>query len=176
MRRVLVIALVLVLALAGAQAVSATDAGFVAACVQRTGSRDSVGDLNVRLKTACATGQHPLDLATFPVQAAQGPPGPKGERGPRGAKGEQGPAGIVETQLVTRKSATNVNAPKQLRAFCPRGTLLTGGGYSTSILSTDLVLRESTPKGNSWLVNVTENGLAGNIAWSLSVHAICARR
>ena len=170
----------------------ANSAGFISACVQRTGSMESVGDINVLLHKACAKGQNPLKLATFPVPRVPGPPGPKGDkgntgttgpagtRGPSGDKGDKGargPAGITETQIVTRTTATNVSTPKSVRAFCPSGTVLTGGGYSTSVISTELTLRLSTPQGKSWEANVAElPGFPNNVAWSLSAHAICATK
>jgi hypothetical protein len=60
---------------------------FVQACTQRAGPKESVGDLNIKLKTACAKGQKPLKLALYPVQGVQGPPGPQGPQGPQGPAG-----------------------------------------------------------------------------------------
>jgi hypothetical protein len=62
---------------------------FVRACTQRTGPKESVGDLNIK-KSACAKGQKPLNLALYPVAAAQGPPGPQGPQGPPGPSGGLG--------------------------------------------------------------------------------------
>jgi hypothetical protein len=53
-----------------------------------------------------------------------------------GEKGERGAAGITDTQIVTKTSGTNPAADKTARAFCPAGTVITGGGYTTSALST----------------------------------------
>jgi hypothetical protein len=64
--------------------------GFVPVCTQRSGSRESKGDLNVLLRTFCAKGQKPLKLALWPVKRRRGPAGPQG---PQGAQGPQGPAG-----------------------------------------------------------------------------------
>lgn len=105
---------------------------------------------------------------------AQGPPGPAGAPGPAGPKGAQGEPGVASIRLVSHTTPVNGSSPKTARVFCPAGTKLTGGGYETSVLSTDLVLRMSTPKGNSWEVNVIENGLSANISWSLTAHALCA--
>jgi Collagen triple helix repeat (20 copies) len=167
-------------------------AGFAAACVQRTGPKESVGDLNVLLDTACAKGQSPLKLATFPVAHVPGPPGPKGDkgnagpagaRGPQGAKGDRGPrgpagpSGITDTQIVTKTSGLSPATTKTTRAFCPAGTVLTGGGYSTSALSTDLVLQRSSPVGNSWEVIVAAKaGFPSGVAWSVSDYAMCATK
>ena len=164
---------------------AAHSAGFVSVCVQRTGTKESVGDLNV-LQNACADGQSPLKLATFPVSHVPGPPGPRGEkgekgdtghRGPQGPEGPAGPSGVAATQIVTKTSPSNTSTPKTARAFCPAGTVLTGGGFSTSVLSTELVLRESSPLGSSWEVNVAEDAdFPNNIAWSVTAHAICATK
>ncbi len=58
--------------------------GYVPVCTQRTGPEPSKGDLNVRLKAACAKGQSALKLATWPVEGKQGPQGPQGPPGPPG--------------------------------------------------------------------------------------------
>lgn len=67
--------------------------GFISVCNQRSGSLESVGDLNVLLNTACAKGQKPFKLATFPVAATPGPAGPKGDKGDKGGKGDTGARG-----------------------------------------------------------------------------------
>ena len=86
---------------------AAHSAGFVPACVQRTGSMESVGDLNVLLDKACAKGQNPLKLATFPVPRVPGTPGPngdKGDTGPQGPEGEtiplKGPTGDEGREVI----------------------------------------------------------------------------
>jgi Collagen triple helix repeat (20 copies) len=172
---------------AGAVAVAqsgSTHHAFVSACVQRTGSKDSVGDLNVLLKTACAKGQLPLKLATFPTPP--GPPGPKGEkgdtgargeqgeRGPKGEPGEKGKPGVTATEVITHSSPSSGAPDKTARAFCPRDSVITGGGYSTSVLSRDLILQRSIPIPNGWEVIVTEAPGFSNVAWSASAHAVCA--
>lgn len=108
--------------IAGAQS-SASSSGFISVRSQLTGPRESVGDLNVLLDKACAKGQNPIKLATFPT-----PPGPKGEKGdtgargpagPQGELGPQGPAGVTDTRLVTKTSGNSPSASKTARAFCP---------------------------------------------------------
>lgn len=107
-----------------------------------------------------------------------GPPGPAGAPGapgPAGPPGPRGEPGVAGFRSVAHSSSSNASSPKTARAFCPRGTTLTGGGYSTSVLSTELILRESTPRGNGWSVNVAEAaGFQNGIAWSVTAHAICA--
>ena len=60
---------------------------------------------------------------------------------------------------------------------CQNGTHLTGGGFMTNVLSSDLALRRSSPLGtNSWTADVAEqSGFPNNIAWSLTVYVVCAR-
>ncbi len=65
--------------------------GYFPVCVQRTGGKESVGDLNSLLRRWCAKGQKPVKLAMFPV--APGVPGPVGPQGPPGAAGPVGPQG-----------------------------------------------------------------------------------
>ncbi|MFZ0341673.1 MAG: hypothetical protein WAL31_05010 [Gaiellaceae bacterium] len=87
-----------VAAVAAAQSSGATHTGFIPACAQRTGSHESVGDLNVLLKSSCAKNQKPLKLALFPVAGVRGPKGdtgPKGDAGPKGDTGSQGPIGAT---------------------------------------------------------------------------------
>jgi hypothetical protein len=102
------------------QAHPAKASGYVRACNQRTGSRDSVGDLNIRLHTACAKGQNAFKLALYPAARGpagpSGPAGPKGPAGPQGPRGPQGPAGsggsaaeyAVANVLVSRGGAAPV--------------------------------------------------------------------
>jgi hypothetical protein len=146
---------------------------FVNACPQTTGPNPSIGDLNVRLGQ-CAKGMKPIRLATWPQ--GRGPRGPRGVRGPRGPRGPSGSGGQVDTQVTTNASSANLQSPKRLIASCPRGTQLTGGGYSTSVLSDELVLRQSAPVGqDSWLVDVAETqDFQNNISWSLTVYVVCA--
>lgn len=89
----IIVATVTGLLIAATVAVSQTSPQFVAACSQRTGPTESVGDLNVRLKTACAKGQKPVKLALYPVVSTPGPTGPTGPQGPSGPTGPQGPTG-----------------------------------------------------------------------------------
>ena len=76
---------------------------FTPVCVQRTGGRESRGDLNILLHSSCAKGQKPLKLALFPVPSApavvgpQGPPGPAGPLGPSGPSGPPAPSAGVST-------------------------------------------------------------------------------
>ena len=83
----------------------------------------------------------------------------------------------ADTQIVREVDGPSPSSPKKSMALCPAGTKLTGGGYETSILSSDLVLRESGPveigTRQGWSVNVIEDGLSANLSWSLTAEAIC---
>jgi hypothetical protein len=127
----------------GKQSSSTQDAGVLATlsvCVERTGSPETRGDLNVK-RSACGA-RKPLALplgralrgargpagARGPVGAqgptgpvgergAGGPPGPVGREGPTGPKGDvgpqglQGPPGPADSQLSAPATATSaVNA------------------------------------------------------------------
>ena len=107
-----------------------------------------------------------------------GPPGPAGPSGPTGPAGPVGAPGLASKVVATHTSGNNGSTPKTARVTCPAGTLLMGGGYSTSVLSTDLVLRQLTPVGaNSWEVNVAEGpDFPNGIAWSVTARAICATK
>lgn len=110
---------------------------YVSACAQRRGPKASVGDLNVKLHTACAKGQKPLKLALFPVPGAG--TGPVGPQGPPGADGPLGPAGPPGPSTAGEYAVANVfvsrgNAPPSIWATysaamgSPIGTT-TGGAF-----------------------------------------------
>jgi Collagen triple helix repeat (20 copies) len=105
---------------------------------------------------------------------AQGAPGPTGPPGPAGPKGAQGEPGVASKQIVSHTSGLNGSNVKSARVVCPAGTILTGGGFTTSTLSTDLVLRRSNPEGNTWTIDMAEGpGFPSGIAWSVTAKAIC---
>ena len=110
---------------------------------------------------------------------APGAPGVKGDTGAVGPAGPRGPRARRSDPVVyANTSASNTSSPKTATAHCPSNRRLTGGGFSTSVLSTDLTLRQSNPLGTrGWTVNVAEeDGFQNNIAWSVSAYAICIRR
>jgi hypothetical protein len=51
---------------------------------------------------------------------------------------------------------------------------LTGGGYSITPQVTQLELQGLAPVGNDLTVTIGEDGLPGNVVWSLTANAICA--
>jgi hypothetical protein len=153
--------------------------GYLPVCAQPQKVKHSRGDLNV-LRGECPKGRR-LKLALWPVKGEPGPagqpgtPGAPGQPGTPGQPGAPGAAGVTDTRIVSATSATNAATPKSARAICPVGTVITGGGFSSSVLSTDLVLRRSTPQGDSWSVDLAEGpGFPNGIAWSVTANAICA--
>ena len=85
--------LVLVGAAAGARAQffvptkNVKGAATLRACIQRTGSEENIGDLNVRVK-ACG-GRRPLVIPLGTSAGTQGPAGPQGATGPRAQRDPQ---------------------------------------------------------------------------------------
>lgn len=112
-----------------------------------------------------------------------GPAGPKGDTGNRGPRGRRGPAGtasaVTLTSRVLSTTSANTTSPnKTLTVSCQAADeVLTGGGYMTTVLSTDLVLRRSSPLGaRSWTADVQEGpGFQTNISWALTVYVVCAK-
>lgn len=101
-------------------------------CVQRTGGRQSVGDLNVLTKRWCQKGQKPFKLALFGA-GVRGPTGPAGPTGPPGPPG--GPAASeygVANVLVSRGGGhPTVWATYSTALGSPVGTT-TGGAFRFS--------------------------------------------
>jgi hypothetical protein len=106
-------------------AAAKADPAFVSACPQKKGPKESVGDLNVKLHTACAKGQKPLKLALFPVTGAG--TGPTGPQGPPGADGPLGPAGPAGASTAGDYAVGNV--------FVSRGSAAPGlwASYSAAM-------------------------------------------
>ncbi len=105
-----------------------------------------------------------------------GPQGPAGKDGATGPAGPQGPRGIGHVTTYTNVSANNTSAGKTATAHCPSNMTVVGGGYSTNILSDDLVLRTLHPLSTrGYTVDVYEGpGFQSNIAWAVTAYAICA--
>jgi hypothetical protein len=105
-----------------------------------------------------------------------GPAGPQGPAGATGPAGPQGPKGIGDVKTYTNASANNTSPGKTATATCPSNRTVVGGGYSTNILSTELVLRSLHPLSTrGYTVDVYEGpGFQSNIAWSVTAYAICA--
>ena len=70
-------------------------AATLRACVQRTGSPENIGDLNVRVQACGGRRRLVIPLGAGPRGPAgpRGATGPAGPQGPAGAQGTTGPAG-----------------------------------------------------------------------------------
>ena len=87
----------------------------------------------VAAAATCPGGQHAVQWS---IQGPQGPQGSQGPRGPQGSQGPQGPQGPPGSQGPQGPSgATNVqyisaqgSSGTAVRAFCPAGMKVTGGG------------------------------------------------
>ena len=113
------------------------------------------------------------------VTGPPGPPGPPGETGPQGPAGADGvsaPAGVLSSRVLSSTSANNGAANKTLTVSCQADNeVMTGGGYSTNVLSDDLVLRRSSPLGGrSWTADVQEAEDFAQVSWALTVYVVCA--
>jgi hypothetical protein len=169
---------------------SAAKPKFLAVCVQKVGSAQSKGDLNVLLKSKFCGKVLPTKLALYPPAAGpqgpagpKGPAGPAGPAGPKGPKGDTGPAGpagpsstVVQTASLNSTS-TSTGSVKSTKAFCPRGGKPTGGGASVTA-ATGLIMalaisepvEGTSPGWQGGAVNISGSG-----SFTLTVRAICSK-
>jgi hypothetical protein len=107
------------------------------------------------------------------IQGPQGPQGPQGVQGPQGIQGVQGPAGISGLERVQENSPFDAVATKQVRAYCPTGKKVVGGGYLFFFGGPTVPIRTNAPTLDldSWLVSGTN---FENTPWSVTAIAICA--
>jgi hypothetical protein len=177
------------------KAAAAKAPAFVAACNQRTGGPESVGDLNIHLNTACAKGQKRFHLALYPVAGTggtagpQGPAGPKGPAGPagppgpKGPKGDTGPAGsaghvtIVTSTRVFTVSLPSVGSVGGNNRFCPPNhPVVTGGGAlvpPSETMGVAIVGSYPTPKNNGWAAYVARFSGSGSGTVRFTIYARC---
>ena len=79
--------------------------------------------------------------------------------------------------MLLSTTPTNGNANKTLTVTCPDpDEEMTGGGWMTSVLSDDLVVRRDSPLGGrSWTADVQEaEDFSQNFTWALTVYVVCA--
>jgi Collagen triple helix repeat (20 copies) len=199
--------LVLVGAAAGARAplfaptMDAKGAATLRACVQRTGSEENIGDLNVRVK-ACG-GRRRLVIPLGPSgtpgppgpRGATGPPGPAGPQGATGPAGPQGPGGVGapgpqgETgppgpagppglsgvEIVSAASAFTADNLKSVSVTCPAGKVVLGGGGTPGQLDAATLVGSFPLSTSAWTVIAVEAaGFSDTLRWMLVVSAVCA--
>ncbi len=102
-----------------------------------------------------------------------GPAGPKGDTGPAGPKGDTGPAGPLGTLMSVNVNNTLSFSPgetKNVVAFCPVDTTLTGGGFAT-VSGVDILNSQMLSSANAWLVKATNTNA---FASSVKAQAICS--
>src|SRR3954452_9500008 len=110
---------------------AAAEQGYVPVCAQKTGTHESRGDLNIRLKEFCAKGRKPLKLATWPVKGEQGPQGPRGPQGPPGGGGSADEYGVANVFVSRGGNRPSRFATYSVTLGSPVGST-TGGHFRFS--------------------------------------------
>src|SRR5688500_3452835 len=95
------------------------DTSLVHSCVAKDGTIRIV----TANTTACKPQETPLD---WNIQGPQGLQGPQGAQGPQGPQGPSGVSGLIRVQ---EDSPLDFVSSKEVRATCPEGTKVVGGGY-----------------------------------------------
>ena len=96
---------------------------IVYACVNDSSGRVRI----VAAATTCLGGEHAVQWSITGPQGPQGPQGaqgPQGPQGPPGSQGPQGPSGATNVQYISAQGSSGT----AVRAFCPAGMKVTGGG------------------------------------------------
>ena len=107
----------------------------------------------------------------------QGQPGAQGEPGPQGPVGPAGAAGVSGLEIVTVTQSISLNgAPVAVRADCPTGKQVLGGGFShqpTTPEGASLTVAQNTypSSATSWTVTLMSSHV---VATALTVYAVCA--
>ena len=98
--------------------------------------------------------------------------GDRGPTGPQGPGGAMGTAGVSGREVATTTQAIMVNgSPITLRADCPLGKQVFGGGWSTDNPDALLSFVQSYPSSaTSWTATVASGHV---INLTFSVYAIC---
>jgi hypothetical protein len=108
------------------------------------------------------------------LRGAQGPAGPTGPAGAAGPAGPEGPHGPGFDAIYTAKSApVDVPIGQKIATSeqCPAGTIVTGGGVSTTYPGTQVSVGASYPDGiDSWRAAVSNNS---GMATTFTVYAVC---
>lgn len=91
-------------------------------------------------------------------QGDTGPAGPAGPAGPEGPQGPAGPPGLIQTQSFVKDFRLEHGQYVTHTVRCPRGWVLTGGGYELLYGSDEGLVTESRPEGNvGWVVSAHES-------------------
>lgn len=103
-------------------------------------------------------------------EGAQGPQGLQGLEGPQGPEGPPGPPGLSGLEIVWAVVALPAGESRTVKAYCPEGKAVTGGGFKISESGAALVT-DNHPLDNFWYAGATslsETDLA------LTAYVICA--
>lgn len=121
----------------------------------------------------CQKGYTPI---SWNQVGPQGPQGSAGPVGPQGPQGQQGPAGPTQT-LTISEVVNQIDIPQgygfPIEAFCPTGTLVTGGGFYIQSETANVLDIGSVPdpSSNGWIARADNPGPE---SVSLTVYALCA--
>ena len=111
--------------------------------------------LPVRARRRRSSGARPALRGLRGRKARRGPPGPEGPEGPPGA----GATATVE-QVESEVLETPPNVQAATSAFCPDGTVVTGGGFILTGGFGDLEVTGSHKNLNGWTVIVKNRSLS----------------
>jgi hypothetical protein len=108
---------------------------------------------------------------------APGPAGIAGEQGIQGRQGIQGPPGLSGYQIVTgtpvESSGGGINLDSAY-AYCPPGTSVLGGGFSSAGSNNTIYMRADQPVNvdpGAWFVQTTS---ASATAYTITPYVACA--
>jgi hypothetical protein len=100
-----------------------------------------------------------------------GPAGPTGPAGPAGAEGPHGPGFDALYPLKSDPVALPIGQKIEASKQCPPGTVVIGGGVSTTYPGTQVSVGASYPDGlDTWRAAVSNNS---GMATTFTVYAIC---
>lgn len=143
------------------------DSETIHACVHdRTGDVRIVDDAE-----GCKQQEAPVSWNT---EGPPGPPGPEGPEGPQGPEGPPGQDGVLGYETVFEQGSVDASSTEAVRADCPEGKRVLGGGFSHDPIDGMQVTRlgpAGVPPDSAWLAaarNTTDS------PQRLTVHAICA--
>ena len=161
----------LLAAAVGAYAVASSSSRTITVCVRHKG-----GALYKAKK--CVKGDRKLTWNKQGPAGPTGPPGPAGTQGIQGRQGNPGPAGISDYQVITGTPENSSGSGIDLNsayAYCPPGTSVLGGGFSSGGEDNTLYVRYDEPVDGTpaaWYVQTTSK--AENAAYTITPYAVCA--